>query len=265
MKSRQPILETKGLHKSFGAVIAANDINVSVPGGQKLGLIGNNGAGKTTFVNMVTGYTKPDAGRILLDAEDVTAFGPRALSRQGVSRSFQIPQLCLNLTLEDNLLVALGVARPKRLSFWRPVRSAEIDIELETLLEQFRLRDYCGRSISVLPGGIRKLVDIAMAIVSRPKLLLLDEPTSGVSAEEKFPLMDVVMSALALGEVTVQFVEHDMDVVFSLADRISVLVSGRIIASGTPDEIRTNADVRYAYLGEDSEDLVEEAAGHAAR
>ena len=249
MSDVRPLLETRGLHKSFGAVIAANDLNVAVARGQKLGLIGNNGAGKTTFVNMVTGYIKPDAGRILLDDQDITALGPRAVSRQGVSRSFQIPQLCINLSLQDNLLLALGIAEPKRLSFWRPAHSAEVASDLEALLAKFRLLEYRDRPIAVLPGGVRKLVDIAMAVISRPKLLLLDEPTSGVATEEKFPLMDVVMSALADGEVTVLFVEHDMDIVERYADRVLAFYDGRIIADDVPAAVLAQAEVRRYVTG----------------
>jgi branched-chain amino acid transport system ATP-binding protein len=229
--------------------VAAKDLSVVVKSGERLGLIGNNGAGKTTFVNIVTGYVKPDTGRILLDGKDITGLAPRQVSQHGVSRSFQIPQLFLTMTPEENLLAALGIARSQRMSAWRPARSPELVEELEDLLARFRLCEYRDRSIAVLPGGVRKLVDIAMAVTRRPKLLLLDEPTSGVAAEEKFPLMDVVMAALEGGDVTVLFVEHDMEIVGRYADRVLAFYDGRIIADDVPEAVLRNAEVRRYVTG----------------
>ncbi len=244
-----PLLETRALQKSFGAVVAARDISVAAKRGERLGLIGNNGAGKTTFVNMVTGYIRPDQGRILLDGGDITDLRPRAVSRQGVSRSFQMPQLFPSLTPEENLLMALGIARPDRLSSWRPARDRAVTAALEDLLSRFRLHEYRDYAISALPGGVRKLVDIAMAVTRRPKLLLLDEPTSGVAAEEKFPLMDVVMAALEGGEVTVLFVEHDMEIVGRYAERVLAFYDGRIIADDVPTKVLGNAEVQRYVTG----------------
>ncbi len=244
-----PVLETRSLHKAFGAVTAAKDVSVVAPRGARLGLIGNNGAGKTTFVNIVTGYIKPDAGRVILDGQDITGLAPRAVTRHGVSRSFQIPQLFLTMTLEENLLMALGIARQEAMSAWRPARSPAIAGELEDLLARFRLREYRDRAISMLPGGVRKLVDIAMAVTRRPKLLLLDEPTSGVAAEEKFPLMDVAMRALDGGEVTVLFVEHDMEIVGRYAERVVAFHDGRVIANDAPAVVLANAEVQRYITG----------------
>lgn len=243
------ILETCGLQKSFGAVVAAKDVSVIAKRGERLGLIGNNGAGKTTFVNMVTGYIKPDQGQVILDGEDITGLAPRLVSRHGVSRSFQIPQLFLTLTLEENLLVALGIANGDGLSSWRPARTPALVADLEYLLARFGLRDYRDRTISVLPGGVRKLADIAMAVTGQPKLLLLDEPTSGVAAEEKFPLMDVIMTALDGGDVTVLFVEHDMEIVGRYADRVLAFYDGRIIADDAPAAVLGMPDVQRYVSG----------------
>ena len=243
------LLETSGLQKSFGAVVAANDISVAVRRGERLGLIGNNGAGKTTFVNLVTGYLKPDAGRVVLDGEDIAGLAPRRVRRHGVSRSFQIPQLFASLTPEENLLIALGVSSDDGLSSWQPARSAAMTAGLEDLLARFRLREYRDHSIAALPGGVRKLLDVAMAVTHRPKLLLLDEPTSGVAAEEKFALMDVIMRALEGGDATVLFVEHDMDIVGRYAERVLAFYEGRIIADGTPDAVLGNADVQRYVTG----------------
>lgn len=243
------LLETIGLQKAFGAVIAASDISVAVEQGQKLGLIGNNGAGKTTFINIVTGHLKPDAGRVLLDGKDVTGRAPRQVRRDGVSRSFQIPQLFTSLTLDQNLLLALAILREEGMSSWKPARSDARMAELDDLLERFRLRPYREQIVAVLPGGVRKLVDVAMAVTQQPKLLLLDEPTSGVAVEEKFPLMDVIMHAIERSETTVLFVEHDMDIVGRYADRVLAFYAGRIIADGKPGAVLSNEEVQRYVTG----------------
>jgi branched-chain amino acid transport system ATP-binding protein len=243
------LIEAKGLHKAFGAVIAAKDVSVAARRGERVGLIGNNGAGKTTFVNMVTGYIKPDRGSILLDGVDITGLAPRRVSRHGVSRSFQMPQLFASLTPEENLLMALGIGRPEGLSAWRPARTRALVAELEELLARFRLAEYRGHAIAALPGGVRKLVDIAMAVTRRPKLLLLDEPTSGVAAEEKFPLMNVIMAALAGADVTVLFVEHDMEIVERYAERVLAFHDGRVIADDAPAAVLGNAEVQRHVTG----------------
>ena len=152
------LLEARGLHKSFGAVVAANEVSVAARRGERLGLIGNNGAGKTTFVNMVTGYIKPDRGQVILDGLDITGLAPRLVSRHGVSRSFQVPQLFPSLSPEENLLMALGIAHPEHLLPWRPARTPALMAELDRLLERFRLGDYRRHAVSALPGGVRKLV-----------------------------------------------------------------------------------------------------------
>jgi branched-chain amino acid transport system ATP-binding protein len=243
------LLETIGLQKAFGAVVAAGDVSVAVQRGQKLGLIGNNGAGKTTFVNIVTGHLKPDAGRVLLDGKDITGLAPREVRRDGVSRSFQIPQLFTSLTLEQNLLMALAILRDEGLSSWQPARSTARTSELDELLGRFRLRPYREQTIAVLPGGVRKLVDVAMAVTHQPKLLLLDEPTSGVAVEEKFPLMDVIMHAIEGTEATVLFVEHDMEIVGRYADRVLAFYAGRVIADGEPAAVLSNEEVQRYVTG----------------
>ena len=188
-----PLLEARGLNKRFGAVVAAADLQVDLAAGERVSLIGSNGAGKTTLVNMITGYLKPDDGHILLEGRDITRLAPRAITRLGVARSFQIPQLCGDLTVLDNMLVANACHDPG-LSFWKPARRAETVARAEALLERFRLQEHRHRRGAELPGGVRKLLDIAMALSAEPRLLLLDEPTSGVAAEEKFPMMDTIMS-----------------------------------------------------------------------
>lgn len=238
----EPLLSARGLCKRFGAVVAADDVNVDVPAGQRLCVIGSNGAGKTTFVNMVTGYLKPDAGRIGLEGHDITRLSHRRIAGLGLCRSFQIPQLCLDLTARENLLVAVAAASG-RASLWRPADDAGSVERADALLRRFSLLDLGDRPVSELAGGVRKLLDIAMALVRRPRLLLLDEPTSGVSADEKFTAMQRVMGALDGEAATVLFVEHDMDIVSRFAERVIAFYSGRVIADGTPAEVLADADV----------------------
>ncbi|HTF79555.1 MAG TPA: ATP-binding cassette domain-containing protein, partial [Bradyrhizobium sp.] len=205
----KPVLSVRGLDKRFGAVVAADALSIDIAAGQKVSLIGANGAGKTTFVNMVTGYLKPDSGSIALDGIDIGRRSPRHVARLGISRSFQIPQLFIELTAAENLVVAVSGMRTRALSFHSPAEAQGRRDKAIELLERFGLADLADRPISELAGGVRKLVDIAMALVRRPKLLLLDEPTSGVSAEEKFATMDRVIHAVAPDAATIVFVEHD--------------------------------------------------------
>lgn len=244
------VLEAKGLEKRFGAVVAASEINIGIRAGERVSLIGSNGAGKTTFVNMITGYLKPDAGQISLGGRDITALDPRAITRLGVARSFQIPQLYGDLTVLDNMLVA-NACHDQRLSFWQPARRASAIARADVLLERFRLSDHRERRVAELPGGVRKLLDIAMALTGQPKLLLLDEPTSGVSAEEKFPMMDTIMDALGQEQgTTVLFVEHDMDIVERHAGRVIAFYAGRVIADDAPAIALATDDVRRYVTGE---------------
>jgi branched-chain amino acid transport system ATP-binding protein len=243
------LLLAEGVHKRFGAVVAAADVSVAVAAGERVSLIGSNGAGKTTLVNMITGYLKPDAGRIVLDGRDVTALDPRAITRLGVARSFQIPQLYGDLSVLDNMLVANACHSPS-LSFWQPAHRPEAIERAGRLLERFRLTEHRDRRVAGLPGGVRKLLDIAMALTGSPRLLLLDEPTSGVSAEEKFPMMDMIMTALDHEATCVLFVEHDMEIVARYASRVVAFYAGRIVADGTPMEALATADVRRYVTGE---------------
>ena len=243
-----PVLSARGLMKSFGAVTAADDVSIDITAGERVSLIGSNGAGKTTFVNMVTGYLKPDAGSIALEGRDVTRLGPRRITRLGVARSFQIPQLAHDMTVLDNMLVAISCSEPG-LSAWSPARSPARREQALALLERFTLQDEAHRRVTELPGGVRKLLDIAMALTGRPKLLLLDEPTSGVSAAEKFPMMDTIVAALAGEPVTVLFVEHDMDIVTRYASRVIAFYSGRVIADDPPDAVLADEQVQRFVTG----------------
>ena len=250
MTPMTPLLEAHGVGKRFGAVVAAADISISIAAGERVSLIGSNGAGKTTFVNMITGYLKPDEGRIVLDGRDITPLHPRAITRLGVARSFQIPQLYGDLTVLDNMLVA-NACHDQALSFWQPARRRSALDRADALLERFCLAEHRARRVAELPGGVRKLLDIAMALTSAPKLLLLDEPTSGVSADEKFPMMATIMAALGQEKATtVLFVEHDMDIVERHASRVVAFYAGRIIADDVPAIALATDDVRRYVTGE---------------
>jgi branched-chain amino acid transport system ATP-binding protein len=244
-----PVLSVRGLDKRFGAVVAADALSIDIASGQRVSLIGANGAGKTTFVNMVTGYLKPDTGSIMLDGMDIGKRSPRHVARLGISRSFQIPQLFIELTAAENLAVAISGTRAAALSFHSPAEAQGRRDKAIELLGRFGLAAHADRPVAELAGGVRKLVDIAMALVRRPKLLLLDEPTSGVSAEEKFATMDRVIHAVAPDAATIVFVEHDMDIVSRYADRVLAFYQGRILADGDPDLVLKDPEVRRYVTG----------------
>jgi branched-chain amino acid transport system ATP-binding protein len=245
------ILEARGVNKSFGAVIAAADLNVAIEGESVVGLIGANGAGKTTFVNMVTGYLKPTDGSIRFDGHELTQLAPRRVTQLGVSRSFQIPQLFNTLSVRENLLVAVGiVAAAAHAWAHSDLTPARAGAATDEMLERFGLGGYRDRPAGQLPEGVRKLLDVAMGLVTRPRLLLLDEPTSGVSADEKFAVMDLVMAAVRGAGVTVLFVEHDMEVVARYAARVIAFAEGRIIADGAPVGVLRDPEVRRYVIGE---------------
>jgi branched-chain amino acid transport system ATP-binding protein len=245
------LLEATGLEKRFGSVVAAAGVNVSVADHEIVGIIGANGAGKTTFVNIVTGYVKPDGGRIAYAGQDITRLAPREVTRIGISRSFQIPQVFLSASVTDNLMIALGIAEGRVRHLWHPLRNPGRLAEAQAILSRYRIAAYGGQAAMLLPQGIRKLLDIAMAVVRRPRLLLLDEPTSGVSVEEKFAIMDTVMAALKEQQVTVLFVEHDMEIVQRYAQRVLAFYEGQIIADGPPGQVLADEQVRKLVTGEE--------------
>ena len=253
------MLSSRNLAKHFDGVVAADQVSVEIAAGERVGLIGSNGAGKTTFVNMITGYLKPDAGSIALDGRDITALGPRAIMRLGVARSFQIPQLCAEMSVLDNMLVAAACG-DGRLSFIQSSHTKEKVEASSGLLERFGLAEYRDKNAQVLPGGIRKLLDIALTMVARPKILLLDEPTSGVSAEEKFQIMEMIMQAVRAESITVLFVEHDMEVVSRFAERVLAFYDGRIIADAPPQEALNDPEVRRYVVGGELHRMDEEKA-----
>lgn len=245
------ILEASNLNKTFGAVTAAKDINVAVEKEEIVGIIGANGAGKTTFVNMVTGWLPPTSGAIRFDGRDITGLAPRRITRLGICRSFQVAQVFMTATVFENLMIALGIADSHGLGVLRPLRVADREARAEAILKRYRIYDYRDQVASTLSQGIRKLLDIAMAMVAKPKILLLDEPTSGISVEEKFGLMDIVMTALREDGVTVLFVEHDMEIVERYVGRVLAFYQGEIICDASPREALTDPKVIEFVIGDE--------------
>ncbi len=243
-----PLLDVRGLTLSFGAVVVAAGYDFALRADERLAVIGANGAGKTTFINMVTGYIRPAAGTIRFDGHDITGQNPRRIVHRGIGRSFQLPQLFLEHTVRESIELAV-VARQRRLSLFRPMGAAVSRQEIDHTLEVVGLGDRAGHVCGSLPEGHRKLLDVAMALVLRPKLLIMDEPTSGVAADEKHPLMATIMNALAEHRVTAIFVEHDVDIVNRYATRVAAWISGRIAADGPPDVVMNDPEVRSVVLG----------------
>lgn len=243
------ILETVGLTHGFGRAVVADNLNVQIKTGERVGIVGPNGAGKTSFVNMVTGYIKPDQGQILYLGSDITPLSPRAITGLGISRSFQIPQLFTSLSVRENVMIALAARAGKSLDFWNRLKKKVWLAEALDLLEQFGLGSYADRPVSVLPEGGRKLLDIALSLALKPRLLFMDEPTSGVSAQDKFKVMDTLTDVLQQVGVTIIFVEHDMDVVYRYADRVLAFSYGQIMADGDPQALFADADIRRAVVG----------------
>ncbi len=243
------ILEARGVSKSFGAVVAAADINVDIHEAEIVGVIGSNGAGKTTFINMVTGYLKPSAGHIRFRGREITGLPPREVTRTGVCRSFQIAQLYSGLTVLDNTLIALGMLREGRLSWLAPLHTAAREKEAREVLARYEIENHAEALVSTLSQGVRKLLDIAMSTVSKPPLLLLDEPTSGVAIDEKFGVMDNVMAAVRASGAASMFVEHDMEIVARYASRVVAFYDGRILADGPTAKVLDDPEVRKYVIG----------------
>lgn len=235
--------------KRFGAVIAANQISVTIGSGSLTSLIGTNGAGKTTFVNIVTGYTKPDGGSVALGGRDVTRLSPRQITLLGVGRSFQIPQLFPRLTALQNLVASITICKDRGWASFSHAERSDIAERARFLLAEFGLSQYANQMPGVLPGGVRKLLDIAMALGTDPRLLILDEPTSGVSKEEKFPTMDTIINAARAGGRSIIFVEHDMELVVRYSERCLAFFNGEVIADGTPSKVMDDPQVQSRVLG----------------
>jgi branched-chain amino acid transport system ATP-binding protein len=242
------LLEARGLAIRFGGVVAADGVDLDVLEGEKLAIIGPNGAGKTTFLNIATGYLKPQLGTVRFLGREITAHRPRDITRFGIARAFQIPQLFLDHTVIENLLIA-AAGHSGRTTLMRSLHDLPERSDMENLLDLVSIRDVADRKAGELPEGKRKLVDIAVALALKPRLLLMDEPTSGVASSEKFAIMDILVAALAKQRVTSVFVEHDMDMVTRYADRVAVWSAGKIQMSGPPAEVLADPVVREQVIG----------------
>jgi branched-chain amino acid transport system ATP-binding protein len=244
------LLGTKSLTKYFGDTHAVDHVDFAVTQGELLALIGSNGAGKTTLVNLISGLIRPDAGSIVFQGTDVTSQSIHARIAEGIARSFQLVNLFDQLTALDNVALSIFSREGKSRQLFslaehdRGVRDEAMDV-----LRQFGLEPKAGTLAGGLAQGERKLLDVAVAYALRPKLLFLDEPTSGVSTREKAPIMDIITAVVRSGRITAVIIEHDMDVVFKYSDRIVVMHQGTILADGTPDAIRTNERVTTTLLG----------------
>jgi branched-chain amino acid transport system ATP-binding protein len=243
------VLETRGLDKHFGGIVAANQVSLQIQKGARHALIGPNGAGKTTVVNLLTGVLKPTAGQILLDGRDITRLQPHERVRLGVARTFQINQLFGDLTPIETLGLAISERLGLGSDWWRIVGSkSAVTEEIIELIERFRLGDVMSTRTAILPYGKQRLLEIALAIACKPRVLLLDEPAAGVPEDERHEILATV--AALPKDVTVLLIEHDMDIIFSFADRISVLVNGSLFVEGEPDAVARDPRVKAVYLGE---------------
>jgi branched-chain amino acid transport system ATP-binding protein len=242
------LLEVRNLRRAFGGVLAVQDVSFTLAAGEILALIGPNGAGKSTCFNMLSGQLRPDGGAIALGGTDIAGWSPRRIWRMGVGRSFQVTATFASMTARENVQTALAAHHRETWRFFRPaalLRAAEAN----GLLAQVGLTAQADRAAAVLAYGDLKRLDLAMALANAPRLLLMDEPTAGMAPAERADVMRLVRDRAAASNIAVLFTEHDMEAVFGTAGRILVLDQGRIIASGTPAEIRQDARVQAVYLG----------------
>jgi ABC-type branched-subunit amino acid transport system ATPase component len=241
-------LATRGLQKSFGSLVVARDIDLSLPVGARYALIGPNGAGKTTLINLITGMLHPNDGQILLGGEDVTELEPQARVKRGLARTFQINTLFAGLNPLEAVTLAVAERRGIADRFWQNIAVNKDAIEeAYEILVKLKLGDVCYQTTRELPYGRQRLLEIALALATKPKVLLLDEPAAGVPQEESGDIFEVV--AGLSNELTLLFIEHDMHVVFRFATHIIVLVGGAVFTQGTPAEISADPGVREVYLG----------------
>ena len=242
------VLETVGLVKRFGGILATDHVTFALEEGARHALIGPNGAGKTTFVNLLTGVLGPSEGRVLLAGEDVTSLRPDQRARRGLARTFQINQLFPEMTPLEALALAVSERQGGGTQWWRRVGADGLVEEVARIASRFGLTDELDRRTASLAYGKQRLLEIALAFACKPRVLLLDEPAAGVPQAERAELIEAV--AALPREVAVLLIEHDMDLVFAYADRISVLVDGALLTQGPPEEIAKDARVRAVYLGE---------------
>ena len=243
------LLDVRGLSKRFGGLLANDDVNLQVRAGEVHALIGPNGAGKTTLVSQLTGQLASDSGTVHFNGQDISNLRTHQRARRGLVRSFQITRLLKSFSVLDNVALAVQAVSGSSLNAWRPAaRETALFAAANTLLANVGLQDKAGHGVDQLSHGERRALEVGMALASRPKLVLLDEPMAGMGPDESARMEQLIHDMRARS--TVVLIEHDVDAVFRLADRVSVLVGGRIIASGPPDEVRRDPEVMAAYLGE---------------
>jgi branched-chain amino acid transport system ATP-binding protein len=244
-------LRTAGLSKRFGGLAAVSDVSLEIPQGARHALIGPNGAGKTTLINLLTGVLEPSAGEVFLGGERITALTQHLRVKKGLARTFQINTLFPGLTVLDSVVLAILERKGMAARWMRTVSSHRAEFEeAMAVLATFRLERDAQRRTAELAYGRQRLVEIALALATRPKILLLDEPAAGIPSAESVEVLGVI--AALPSEVTVLFIEHDMGLVFRFAQRITVLVAGRVLVEGTPEEIARNDEVKSVYLGRDA-------------
>jgi branched-chain amino acid transport system ATP-binding protein len=244
------ILKVEHLSKAFGGLQATNDVSYEMQAGELSGIIGPNGAGKSTFFNLLTGYHKVDSGRISFKGKDITNWPPHKISRLGISRAFQVSNIYPALTTYENIRQAILAQRKQTLNFFTPARRLA-EKETRELLEVTGLSENADRIAGNLSQGDKKLLELAIALGSKPELLFLDEPTAGMSGEETHETMHLVKQLNQEMNLTILFTEHNMSVVFGYAKRLTVLHQGSIIAQGSPEEVRKNETAQKVYLGEE--------------
>lgn len=245
----EAVIRTVDLTKYFGAVRAAENLNVELRAGEMVGIVGTNGSGKTTLLNLITGYLGPTSGEIYFGGRNITGLSPKQVTELGIARSFQHPQLYTGLSIGENMLIAVAVRSGASLDFWKPLKRRAWIEEVREVLDQFGFRDRMDHPVGNLPEGQRKLLDVALSHVLRPRLLLMDEPTSGVSMKDKFEVMDALVNVLKQAGVTTLFVEHDMEIVERYAERALAFDDGRLIADGPVEVVLSDPAVRQAVLG----------------
>ena len=249
---KEVVLSCKGLVKKFGGITATNDVTLDLRRGARHALIGPNGAGKTTLINLLTGVLEPTAGSITLEGRDISNLAPHERVRLGMVRTFQINQLFASMTPLETLALVISQHRGLGTRWWRSLgKDAAVAERAQQLLEQFHLAEVSNVQTEHLAYGKRRLLEIAIALACEPRVLLLDEPVAGVPAGEREELLQTVAALPA--DVSVLLIEHDMDLVFSFADRMTVLVNGGVLTEGTPDEIENNPEVKAVYLGHGEE------------
>ncbi|MEZ5856490.1 MAG: ABC transporter ATP-binding protein [Hyphomicrobiaceae bacterium] len=251
------MLKIENLAKSFGGVAATNNVTLHFPKGSLSAVIGPNGAGKTTFFNLITGAFKPDSGRILLDGQDIVGLTPPQIVRRGIGRAFQIARIFPTLTVREALLGAVQAHLGRHTVVGHRFPLRETEDRANHVMGLVGLTPKANVVSRNLSHGDQKLLDIALALVLEPRVLLLDEPTAGMGPEERWAMIDTVQRMWEVEKMTLIFIEHDMSIVFKIAQRITVLSYGSVLAEGTPEEIRRHPEVIKAYLGDEFE------AGHA--